>query len=451
MSWYNKVAWSEGLFLRPQLFQQHERYLEQFVHKRASPLGPFYWGFSRYSLDTESQTLGKLVLASAAGVFSDGTPFEMPASTPPPAPLAILPEHLEQIIHLAIPARMPNSEETDFGEPNALRSSLSRFSVFDVELRDANSIGQGPKPVQLSRLQARLLPQQELTDAWIGLPLARITTLRSDGSIRLDSELIPPVTGYGASSLLTEWVTRLQGLCRLRAESLAARLSGNDGKSGDAAEVSDFLMLQILNRCDPVLSHWLEVAETPPERVYEFLRALAGELSTFVRTSTRRPLPHQPYRHLDPAASFSSLFADLQALLNDVLIRSAQSIALQLRSNGLHVASIPVPELQGFSGLVLAVAAHLPPDQLAVQFVARCKAGPSDQLSELIRTHLPGISLQPLPVAPRQIPFSAGFVYFQLSPHGHLWEQLLRSGGFGLHVAGEFPGLRLELWGVREK
>ena len=31
MSWRNRVIWSEGLFLRPQHFQQQIRYLEQFV------------------------------------------------------------------------------------------------------------------------------------------------------------------------------------------------------------------------------------------------------------------------------------------------------------------------------------------------------------------------------------------------------------------------------------
>uniref|UniRef100_UPI0018CBC8F7 type VI secretion system baseplate subunit TssK n=2 Tax=Pseudacidovorax TaxID=433923 RepID=UPI0018CBC8F7 len=53
MSWYNKVAWSEGLFLRPQLFQQQERYLEHLAHKRAATLGPFFWGFSHYAIDAE--------------------------------------------------------------------------------------------------------------------------------------------------------------------------------------------------------------------------------------------------------------------------------------------------------------------------------------------------------------------------------------------------------------
>ena len=47
----------------------------------------------------------------------------------------------------------------------------------------------------------------------------------------------------------------------------------------------------------------------------------------------------------------------------------------------------------------------------------------------------------PVPVAPRQIPFHAGFAYFELDQTDAMWEQLKNSGGIGLHVAGEFPGL----------
>ncbi|MEJ8810695.1 type VI secretion system baseplate subunit TssK [Variovorax ureilyticus] len=451
MNWYNKVAWSEGLFLRPQLFQQQERYLEHLAHKRAAALSPFYWGFSHYAIDVESLSLGKVVLASAAGIFSDGTPFDTPGQTPPPAPLTILPEHLEQIIYLAVPIRTPNGEETTFDDAAGSTGSLARFSVFDTELRDANSIGQGPKTVQLSRLRLRLLPQREMTDAWIGLPLTRVATLRSDGSIAIDTHLIPPVAGYGASALLTDWIANTHGLCRLRAQSLASRLSGNDGKSSEAAEVSDFLLLQILNRYEPLLEHWLRVRETSPEEIYTALRTLSGELATFVRARTRRPEEHPAYQHVDPYLSFKELVGDVQSLLNDVLVRSAQSIPLTDRANGVRVANVDPGELQGFSSLVFAVAAHAPADVLASQFPARCKVGPSDRLPELIRSHLPGIPLQTLPVPPRQIPFNAGFVYFQVDSRGPLWEHLVEYGGLALHIAGEIPGLRMELWGVREK
>ena len=226
MTWTNNVTWSEGLFLRPQLFQQQERYLESYAHRRAAPLNPFYWGFSQYRIDMEALTLGKLVLASASGICADGTPFDLPSQTPPPPPLTLLPEHLQQIIHLALPIRTPNAEETTF---DAGPGSLARFSVFETDLRDSNSIGQGPRTVQLSQLRMMLVPEKELTSAWMGLPLAKLTALRSDGSAELDLLLIPPVNRYGASDQLSQWLTQLHGITHQRASHLAERLSGSAG------------------------------------------------------------------------------------------------------------------------------------------------------------------------------------------------------------------------------
>ncbi|MFC0400777.1 type VI secretion system baseplate subunit TssK [Paraburkholderia rhizosphaerae] len=447
MSWHNKVTWSEGLFLRPQLFQQQERYFEYFAHKRAVPLSPFFFGFSHYAIDNEALSLGKVIVKSASGVFADGTPFDSPGTTPPPAPLTIRPEHLEQVIHLAVPVRMPNTEETTFDDSS---HSLARYAVFDTELRDTNSIGQGPKTVQLSNLRVRLLPQKEMADAWIGLPLVRVKTLRADGSIELDDTLIPPVSGYGASALLTSWLAKVHELTRLRAQALAKRLTGGDGQAGTVAEVSDYLLLQTLNRYEPLLQHLRRVPTTSPADLYALLISMAGELSTYVRPRTRRPLDsHPPYQHIEPHVCLRPVVDDTHWLLNAVLIRSAQSIAFDDAGYGMHNAVADPAEIRGFDALVLAVAAQLPPDTLVQQFAAQAKLGPSERLPDLIRSHLPGIVLQPLPVPPRQIPFNAGYVYYELSRSGPLWETVTQHGGIALHVAGDFPGLKLELWGVR--
>ncbi|MBN6378753.1 type VI secretion system baseplate subunit TssK, partial [Escherichia coli] len=165
MSWNNRVVWSEGQFLLPQMFQQQERYLEHVIHYRSLPLSPFFWGFSKYEIDSEALNIGKLVLTEAAGVFADGTPFTAPGHTPLPPPLTILPEHLNQQICLAVPVRTPNSEETSFDNNP---ESLARFSVHENEIRDANSLGRGAQLLQLSHLRLRLLPEKAVTDAWIG-------------------------------------------------------------------------------------------------------------------------------------------------------------------------------------------------------------------------------------------------------------------------------------------
>ncbi|MCY1212966.1 type VI secretion protein [compost metagenome] len=446
MSWYNKVVWSEGLFLRPQLFQQQERYLEHFAHKRAAALSPFFWGFHHFALDTEALALGKLVVSGVAGIFQDGTPFDAPAHAKLPAPLALRHEHLNQTIFLAVPIRTPNAEETNFEDA---ADSLARFRSFEEELLDANSIAQGPKLVQLGDLRLRLLPEKELTQSWLGLPLAKVTEIRADGSARLDPALIPPVNVYTASALLHTWLGEIHGLLRLRANAMAERLAASSTRGGDAAEVSEYLILQLLNRYEPVLTHMLEAKAASPEALYVELTALAGELSTFVRTATRRPKAYDPYRHDEPHTCIKPVVDDLRVLLNVVLERSAQRIELREQSHGICLAVLDPAEFDRFGTFVLAVGAQMPADVLQHRFPAQAKAGPSERLDELIRSHLPGIPLQAMPVPPRQIPFNAGQVYFELAQDHPLWGQVQRYGGLALHVAGSFPELRLELWGVR--
>lgn len=449
MSWYNKVVWSEGLFLRPQPFQQQERYFEHFAHKRSAVLSPFFWGFSQYEIDRESLAFGKLVFKSGAGIFPDGTPFDVPGLTPPPAPLTIGPEHQEQVIYLAVPLRVPNAEETVFGERDG---SLARYVAFDEELRDSNAIGLGPKQVQLANLRLRLMPEKELTQSWIGIALTRVKSLHADGAVSLHTnDHIPPVTGYGANPLLREWTLQLHGLARLRADALAARISGGDGRVGASAEVADYLLLQVLNHYEPLLEHICQISEIAPVHLYRELATLSGELSTFVRPQTRRPLAAPGYDHAQLYDSIKPLVDEVHYLLNQVLIRGAQPIALVEQAHGIRTASVLPAELATYSSLVLAVGAQMSPEVLQQQFLSQTKISQPQRLQEIIRSHLPGLTMMPLPVPPRQIPYNSGYIYFELSRSGPFWEQIARQGGLAMHIAGHFPELKLELWGVRQK
>ena len=54
MSAYNKILWSEGLFLRPQHFQQQDRWVEQALKARVAALGPYWWGVSELEIDRDA-------------------------------------------------------------------------------------------------------------------------------------------------------------------------------------------------------------------------------------------------------------------------------------------------------------------------------------------------------------------------------------------------------------
>jgi type VI secretion system protein ImpJ len=85
----------------------------------------------------------------------------------------------------------------------------------------------------------------------------------------------------------------------------------------------------------------------------------------------------------------------------------------------------------------------------ARRFPAQLKIGPVEKIRDLVTLQLPGVPVVPVPVAPRQIPYHAGYAYFELDQISELWDQLKNSGGVALHIAGEFPGLALEFWAIR--
>ncbi len=444
----NKVVWSEGLFLRPQIFQQQERYLEYLIHRRTCSSGIYYWGFSHCETDTKALGYGKLVLRRAAGIFPDGTPFELPDHADLPAPLTLHAGDAGKTIFLAIPLRQESSDETLFHSQEP--GSLARFSAINEDISDSNAVRQGVKPVQLARLRLTLRTETEMNSSWIGLPVTRVRAVDPEGSIVLhDDDYLPPVTRLGASTLLTEWLNHLSGLVTLRAEKLAGYLTAGQGHIAASADVIDYLLLQIFNRYQAQLDCLKHSPESPPVAFYQVLACLAAELSTFVRSDSRRPSVCPLYQHTDLYSSLRPRVDEVHDLLNKVLLRAGEMIELHPQSKGVWTASLLPKELAAFSSVILAVHASVAAELLQQQFMSQSKMSAPHQLHELVRSHLPGLLLQPLRTPPRQVPYQAGYVYFELLRDSDIWRNIADSGALALHVAGQFPGLRMELWGIR--
>jgi len=443
MSANNKVIWSEGLFLQPQHLQQQERFFERYVETRCRALTSHSWGLTEVEVERDLLSIGKLGLRRAVGVFPDGTPFRMPEDEPLPPAIEIGAQTRDQRVHLALPIRRPGELDVDRA---AAGEGLERHRVHELQVRDATSGAAGTALVEVATLRTRLLLESEVTDAYACVPLAHVVECRSDRQVVLDDTFIPTVLLARAAPRLTTLMSEMLGLVHQRGEALGGRVAATG--RGSAAEIADFLMLQAINRYEPLLAHHCDGGTLHPEALYLLYAAAAGELATFT-SAGRRPPKFPGYRHDRLKESFDPVIAALRTALSAVLEQAAIAIPIEQKKFGISVAIVADRSLYATAAFILAARADLPTEELRRRFPAQLKVGPVEKIRDLVTLQLPGVPVRALPVAPRQIPFHAGFAYFELDQSSDLWEQLTSSGGVALHVAGEFPGLGMEFWAIR--
>jgi type VI secretion system protein ImpJ len=395
-------------------------------------------------VDRAALELGKIQLLSGHGIFGDGTPFDFPHEDPPPPAYDVPPDLKDEVIVLALPLKRPGTEEIVLNGSGD--ESLARYTLGETELRDATSASSETAVVQLGRLRLRLMRSRDLNDAYTTLGVVQVIERRANNQISVSKTYIPPRLHTANDTVLNGYVDELHGLLQQRGEAIAARLS-QLGRGG-VGEIADFLLLQTVNRYEPLFAHLRRHSMLHPERLYSVCLQLAGELGTFTNTNTR-PASFGPYEHDALELTFAPIIAELRRGLSMVLEQNAIPIELSDRRYGIKVAVIPDLELLKSANFVFAANAQLPQEILRSRFPTQVKVGPVERIRDLVNLQLPGIALQPLPVAPRQIPFHAGCHYFELERSGDLWKQLERSGGMALHIGGEFPGLELELWAIR--
>jgi len=444
MSWRAKVVWSSGMFLQPHHFQQETRYLERLVDARVRTLSPFAWGFAELELDEGLLALGKVGLARASGLLPDGTPFAMPLLDPLPPPLEVPPDSKGEVVYLAVPLQREGLNEVDFGTADA--GELARFDAAEENVRDNTDASDEPTTIQTGRLRARLVRAKDATDAYALLGVAFVAERRSDGQVTLDRQYIPPQVNLDTSAQLSASSALLHGLIQQRAQALAARMGQ---LSSGVSELADFLMLQTLNRNEPIFSQHTATPNAHPRELHRDCLRLAGDLATLA-SNTRRPPVFPPYRHDDLRGTFTPVFDELRRMLTSVLEQNALQIELVDRKHNVRTAVVSDLELVRTGTFVLAVNAQVPGEQLRQRFPATTKLGPVDKIRDLVNLQLPGIGLRPLPVAPRQLPFHAGYFYFELDRSDDLWKLIETNGSMAMHISGDFPGLELELWAIRK-
>ncbi len=441
MAWTNSVVWTEGMFLRTQHFQQSDRRNESLTANALRNAIPFGWGFEELEISEALLLEGKVGLDRARGAFRDGGFFDAPAADDAPTPFLAPGVLRDSVIYLCAPVRRAGSVEfaIDAADPT------KRYHSFEVQTPDVAEEGAAYAPLTLGKLNLSLKSDKEDIAGFDAVAVCRIIEKKADGALVLDKNFIPTVMSSAASARLTAVLSEVRGLLVQRGEAISSRLGG--AQKGGVAEVTDFMLLQTVNRAEAIFRHLASVARIHPERLYTEIIALAGELSTYAEALNRTP-EFPPYRHDDLTATFERPLRAIQVSLARVFEQTAISIPLELRGFGIRVGMIPDRSLFDDCVFVLAAKAATDPENLR-SLGRRTTIGSVNRIRDLVNTQKGGAPIKALASEPRQIPYRAGFVYFSVGDGHEEWLEVKSGGSVAIHVSGDIPELELALWAVR--
>jgi len=437
---HQRVVWKEGTFLRPQHFQQQDRYLEALLEARAGGLRPCSWGLQELRYDPHLLTQGKLRITVCRGVFEDGTPFAIPAEGLEPMDIPSQTKE-KTLVYLTLPLRRDGGPVFSRADDN--RQVQTRYLTYDDQVSDNHADSHRTETIVIARPRLQLRLAGEDLGAFTALPVLRIAEVRGDKTVILADSFIPPCLDCRTVPHLHRFIEEIHGKLRHRAEALVELVRG-----GDTDVFHHLLQLQAINQFEPLYGHLAQLTGLHPEDFFRVGLQTAGGLASHL-SKERLPPALPPYQHHDLQSCFAALMSALRGYLDAPPDHKAIRIPLKEYGHGIRVGTPPDPGLLDTAAFILAAKAEMDGEALRQGLPTNMKIGPIERIADLVNLHLRGIPLQTLPAPPRELPLHRGFAYFELDKTDPLWGGLKTSGAIAVFADAGFPGLALELWAIR--
>lgn len=446
----SKILWGEGLFLRPQHFQQQDAYHEWRLTQAMRMLHPHAWGVRRIQVDTEALQTGQLRLLELQVVMPDGEMVNAPEddALPPSLALSEMPaaqaEGSTMTVHLAMAPWKPQGR--NMATTLAEADTSVRFHTEAIQVADAYTDAAAAELLTLRR-SMRLLHEACAREHLVSLPLLRLRRT-SSGPFELDGRFMPPCVHIQASTWLGLQLRRLMDMLQAKVDALHGmhrEPSRNviEFRSGD---VASFWLLHTASTALAGLSHLARQPAFHPERLFERMLELAGALMTFSKTATLSDLP--AYDHLHPGPAFARLDQLLRELLETVISTRSFAVALSRTAPSFHQGRLDSEQIVNSTQFFLGVNAALPASELVDTVPQRFKVGAPDDVDKLVLSAMPGVKLVHTPQVPAAVPVRPGMHYFAFEARGPLYERMLQAQALTLYAPGDVPELHLELIAV---
>lgn len=303
------------------------------------------------------------------------------------------------------------------------------YRVAEIECTDENT-GDNAKPIQVRKINARLMFESDDASDMELLPLLRIVRgAGEDGVIpKQDPEFVAPCLVLAGSPVLREMVRDLvnQVEASRKAQVVKMTRGGFSVENMRGVQFVQMLKLTTLNRFSARLPS-LIAGTVAPFAMYLELRELLAELAAL--HPDRDKFEATAYNHDNPYLCFSDLSAKIREALVDDSVASFIKVDFK-ETNGVLTAPLTDEQVTQPNAYFLGIRSNVEPTALARLVETPDSANTPDKFklmpSSLITRAVRGIVLKEERHPPLELPASADLHYFRLdrAASARMWDQI---------------------------
>jgi type VI secretion system protein ImpJ len=446
------VHWSEGLFLRPHHFQAADRYWAEALHTSEHWDHQYHYGLRAIELSAEAIANYQCQVNVCQARLKDGTLITIDPG-----------QELDRVdlkeafakettvrVYLAVPRlRLGAANVTPSGE-----TAKSRYQDVKESVQD-ESYGGNDQEVQLRALNVRLLLSTQDHSGYEVLPIVQIERAGAQEAVpQVDPRYFPPVLAIEAWPPLGRDIVRaIYDIIGKKIEVLSEQVinRGITLVSQEPGDLDRLLMLAQLNVASSALGVLSFALGVHPLTAYMELCRIVGRLSIFGPRRRSPELP--PYDHDDLARIFRYLKEQIELLLDSIRDYEYEQRFFVGEGKGMRV-TLEAKWLGADWQWVVGVLRGNLTEQECMALLAPgeldWKLGSARQVDSLFEYGAEGLHLSPLVQAPRALPPSRDWVYYEVSRQNAAWKDVFQTQTLAMRLKDTLIMNRNELQSERK-
>ena len=423
----NPVAWMEGMFLRPQHFQQQDIYQDERLHFHLNAIDPFHWGVRNLEIDNEALSDHRISITRLDAVLPRGSLIRHPGNAIVEA-REFDPSRERTSVHVGVRHLNPSEPSS---APEGTNGARDRRYILRTHRAPDLQRGGGEVELTLAHPNVRVFLDGE-EDTLEIYESIRIGEVMATGDLarpfKLNPLVAPPLLAVEAWPPLHEEVSKIvnqmAGLIRVvvgRTTTLST------------ADLPRYWMRYTLARLTPVLRRRLQTGFTRPFDLYLALLEAGSALSAFQSTEAV-DLPN--YDHTDLMGCFQRVIDHIKSHLGEGVPTRFTELKLPYedKSRIYMTSDLTTTLVDPRNAVYLGIKARMDGKELAKWVEEHAKASSAKGVKILAIMNTEGLRIQHLPGAPTDIQSIAGFEYFKVDTHGADWGKVRDEFSFGLNL-----------------